>query len=78
MEKHWTELLEDAGSITRHAYSIKLELLKIDDLKRLIRYHEQAIEELESEALQSAQSDWTKEEIEQAKKEADEINKSKE
>ena len=70
MEKHWTAYLPEAGRIKRKGddilYLHHLLILAKNEVQQL----NQKIAELEDEALRMAKTDWSIEEIAEAKQKA--------
>lgn len=70
MEKHWTAYLPEAGRIKRKGediqYQHRLLIQAKADVQQLVR----KIADMEDEAFQMARTDWTIEEIAEAKRKA--------
>jgi hypothetical protein len=70
MEKHWTAYLPEAGKIMKKSkdiqYQYGLLVQAIADVHQLVR----KIADLEDKAFQIARTDWTIEEIAEAKRKA--------
>jgi len=72
MAKHWTHFLHEAGSIKRKGDDILFLTSRRDALIRELSTIDLVIEEMEDETFNLARTDWTIEEITEAKEKAKE------
>jgi len=70
MEKHWTAYLPEAGRIKRKGDDIQYQHRLLGRAKTEVQQLTRKISELEAEAFQMARTDWSIEEITEAKQKA--------
>ena len=70
--KHWTYFLPEAGSIKIHGDDLISLCLKRDELERQVSLLNHLIKDSEESLFNTAQKDWTIEEITEAKQKAKE------
>ena len=70
MEKHWTAYLPEAGRIMRKGEDIQYQHRLLGRAKAEVKQLTRKIAELEDEAFQMARTDWSIEEITEAKQKA--------
>lgn len=70
MEKHWTAYLPEAGRIKRKGEDILYLHRLLGQAKVEVQQLTRKIAELEDEAFQMARTDWSIEEIKEAKQKA--------
>lgn len=74
--KHYGSFLYDAGrSVKYKAEQIVSLLYQVQELEKKIQYYKSKIEEEEQEFLDFIKDDWNEEEINSAKRQAEENNK---
>lgn len=74
--KHYGSFLYDAGrSVKYKAEQIISLLYQVQELEKKIQYYKSKIEEEEQEFLQFIKDDWNEEEINSAKRQAEENSK---
>lgn len=75
MKKHWLRLLPEAGRITeKRAHEMECKYIRLERLKEELEAFAREIQELETEYNDWVKSEWTNEEIEQAKQKANTLN----
>ncbi|WP_028526147.1 stable inheritance protein KleA [Runella limosa] len=75
MKKHWLRLLPEAGRITENrAHEMECKYIRFERLKQELEAFQREIEGLESDYNEWVKSEWTAEEIEQAKQKSKTLN----
>ena len=70
MEKHWTAYLPEAGRIKRKGDDIQYQHRLLVQAKTEVQQLTRKIADMEDEAFQMARTDWSIEEITEAKQKA--------
>jgi len=70
MEKHWTAYLPEAGRIKRKGDDIQYQQRLLVQARKEVQQLNREIADLEAEAFQMARTDWSIEEITEAKQKA--------
>ena len=70
MEKHWTAYLPEAGRIIKKGEDVQYQHHLLVQAKKEVQQLNRKIAELEAEAFQMARTEWSIEEITEAKQKA--------